>query len=251
MPVVITEVAKKKASRGMKGAARARAQTRTLQGRCRKRGVHLNRYFDEEELDLIAKTGAQKEGGGTPEALEFRRHILLRLLLRGVSHAQIQEYLGISKSTLYHDIRHINDQMTGEVTDFNYPLFIGKTLAFYDEARNIALRVAADERMMMTNPRAKHKKPQPLRSLVGMATRMTALNAAINAENSKHTFLRLAGLYTTAEAETGNPFDSQNSDKGTDADSLREALMAVLEEGKGKKELVVVEDADVIEMETD
>lgn len=148
--------------------------------------------MDRETLDAIARgedtppepreeEPSRKESGmpvkSTSEEMEYRQRQVLRLLLRSVPRKTIAQYLGISLATLYQDISEINREMREEVQNMDYPLFIGQTMAFFDEARSLALRMATDQ-----NEKSSMAK-------------IRALSTALQAESEKHRYLTLVGLY--------------------------------------------------------
>lgn len=139
-----------------------------------------------------SETQKAKMGGGriraTKEAVEYRRKQVLRLMLRGVPKQTIAEHLGLTVRQVYEDATEINRDLRSELQNFDYPLYIGMSVSFYDEARNIALRLATDNKEKSNT------------------TKMTALRVALQAEDSKHDFLAKVGLFRVA-APT-DPFNS-------------------------------------------
>lgn len=113
----------------------------------------------------------------TDEERAYRLKQILRLLLRGVPRKTISEHLGLSLKQLEKDIVELNKQVKDEVSNLDFPLFIGMTLNFFDEARNIALRTATDTKETSN------------------MTKMKALETAMKAEVEKHKYLQLVGLY--------------------------------------------------------
>lgn len=132
------------------------------------------------DQDTPQPEGKKAAPRSTEEEVEFRRTQVHRLMLRGVSRQAMAEYLKVSIRVIYDDVVEINKAMRVNVQSMDYPTFLGQTLAFYDEARNMALREASDT--------AKNKS---------LGTRMFALRAALAAEDSKHNFLQRVGLYRT------------------------------------------------------
>lgn len=148
-------------------------------------------HYDFEDLDIIVDGLEDKDqkikrtgevSRADEEGLEIRRKQVLRLLLRGVPKPTIRDYLGISNATMYRDIEALNSTMREEVQNFDIPLFVGYTLAFYDEVRNVALRMASDK-----------KNVKDIRGI------NMSLQTALKAEADKHQYLRLTGLYGIAE----------------------------------------------------
>lgn len=144
------------------------------------------KVLSPEELESIANPPeAPKEdySRGTPEEIEYRRKQVLRLTLRGVPQRTIAEHLKVSLGTINNDIRMNNEGIRSEVENLDVPLFVGQTLSFYDEVRNIALRMATD------------KNEKDKRILLG------ALREATNAETAKHNFLQTVGFYKVPTME--------------------------------------------------
>jgi hypothetical protein len=136
------------------------------------------RAFSKEELDDIANDVlGSRTPRATDEALEFRRKQILRLLLRGVPKKTIAEHLSIKTDTLYRDIAAINSGLKEEIGNMDLQLFVGMTVSFYDEVRNIGLRMATD-----TNEKDKR-------------IQLNALRVALDAETDKHRYLLMTGLY--------------------------------------------------------
>lgn len=161
-------------------------------------------------------TGADGRARATVEEAEFRRVQIHRLLLRGVPPKTIAEHLKISIHTVYSDKKIINSKIRNEIQEMDYPLYIGQSVAFYDEVRNIALRMATDT--------------QEKSSIAKIA----ALQQAIKAEDSKNNFLGKLGLYKSVNPT--DPFSNirtgktaQQSD-GTDIEKFL-SLAAMASQG--------------------
>lgn len=141
----------------------------------------------------------------TKDKLEYRRKQVLRLLLRGVPQLTIAGHLGVSLATVRMDVLEINKEMRGSVRNLDYPLFIGQTLAFFEEARNIALRIASDKDMK------------------DIGSQIRALSTAIQAESEKHRYLEKVGLYNIPKPSEGFGIvgEGASSDGGDFADFMR------------------------------
>ena len=148
------------------------------------------REFDDDDLQSIidgTETPEEKHSRNTmtrasEEELELRRRSILRLTLRGVPKPKIREFLQISQATLYRDLEAINDVMREEVNNFDLPLFVGQTIHFFRDVRNIAYRMATD-------PNVKDNR-----------LKLMALRTAVEVEREQHKYLSLTGLYGKAEA---------------------------------------------------
>lgn len=158
--------------------------------------------FTQGELNTIASGDAEKETRhrSDSETTEFRRLQIHRLMLRGVPAKTIAEHLGISIHTVYSDRKIIQEGMRKEVQEMDYPLYIGSSMAFYDECRNIALRIASDT--------AKNEKGG---DKVPVLTRLAALQTAIKSEDSKNSFLGKLGLYKVVSPT--DPFGNMDTGK--------------------------------------
>lgn len=163
-----------------------------------------------EQVEGVLLSGEHTASDGraraTVEEAEFRRVQIHRLLLRGVPPKTIAEHLKISIHTVYADKKVINAKIRTEIQEMDYPLYIGQSVAFYDEVRNIALRMATDT--------------QEKSSIAKIA----ALQQALKAEDSKNNFLGKLGLYKAVNPS--DPFSnirtgktSQQSD-GTDIEAF-------------------------------
>lgn len=98
-----------------------------------------------------------------------------RLKVRGMSIIQIANVLGFSPASIEKDIAVINKQLRAEVNNFDYPLFIGQSIRFYEEIRNVAMSV--------TNGNAPD------------VVKLGALKTAIDAEQNKAAFLERVGAF--------------------------------------------------------
>lgn len=145
--------------------------------------------YNSPERVHIQENGRRQRA--TKESLEYRRKQIMRLVIRGVPKQTIAQHLGLSMKQVYEDMHDINKEMRSELTNFDYQGYIGMSLAFYEEARNIALRLATDTKEKSNS------------------TKMMALRTALAAEDSKHEFLTKVGLFkVTAPTD---PFNSINT----------------------------------------
>lgn len=150
-------------------------------------------FTDDELHGILAEEGLSevkhKQHGekSSREDIEYRRKQILRLLLRGVPRKTIMVYLEMPRATLDHEVREIYKSVKKDMVTLDYPLFVGMAVNFYDEARNIALRLATD---------TKEKS-----NLI----KMRALEVALKAEGDKHKYLQIVGLYkATSPIEIGD-----------------------------------------------
>jgi len=152
----------------------------------------------------------------TSDGAEFRRKQVHRLLLRGVPRITIANHLGVNVETIHMDARIITQEMRQEMQGMDYTLYIGQSVAFYDECRNMALRLASD-----TEEKSNSVK-------------MSALRAAIDAERAKHEFFHRVGLFKVVAAT--DPFHAINTGRqGTfsDENDLESFMSMVVTAAKG------------------
>lgn len=141
--------------------------------------------------DDMVDTPTGRRPRATQEALEYRRKQIMRLVIRGVPKQTIAQHLGLSIKQVYSDMVEINKEVRYELTNFDYQGYIGMSLAFYEECRNIALRLATDSAEKSNS------------------VKMQAINAALKAEDSKHEFLTKVGLFKVTSPT--DPFASINT----------------------------------------
>lgn len=189
-----------------------------------------SKQFSPDNLDaILSETGDRPDTEqprrmrSTTEATEYRRAQIHRLLLRGVPRQTIAEHLGISMETLYSDTKAITAELRREVTDIDYAVYIGTSTAFFDECRNIALRLATD----------KGEKSN--------GVKMTALRTAIEAEKAKHEFFSRVGLFKIVNPT--DPFNGINTGKHgsyTDENNINGFLQLIAKAASG--EVVLTEE---------
>lgn len=138
--------------RNPKGASQAKAKakdTAPKRGLPRKTDPEKANLSTEELNDMLAEDGVpvgeewerrrnNPDGArirATAEERDYRLKQILRLILRGVPRKTIAEHLGLSMPQLEKDIKELNQHVKDEVSNLDFPLFIGMTLNFFDEAR--------------------------------------------------------------------------------------------------------------------
>lgn len=201
------------------------------------KGAHGSGAFNESTMDAILDDSGllpadpeaiylpkeERQGmrlRATSDGAEFRRKQVHRLLLRGVPRITIANHLGVNVETIHMDARLITQEMRQEMQGMDYTLYIGQSVAFYDECRNMALRLASD-----TEEKSNSVK-------------MTALRAAIDAERAKHEFFHRVGLFKVV-APT-DPFHAiQTGRQGTfsDENDLESFMNMVVNAAKGHSPL--------------
>lgn len=166
----------------------------------------------------------------TKEAVEYRRKQILRLVLRGVPKETIAEYLGMTLRQVYEDMVMINKDMRHELQAMDYVGYIGMSMAFFDECRTIALRLATDN-----NEKSNGVK-------------MNALRAAMDAESRKHEFLTRVGLFkVVAPTDPFNQIQTGRHGSYSDENDVQSFLQLIAQ--SAKNEVIDMEpaggDADV------
>ena len=128
--------------------------------------------------------------------------------MRGLSRAEIAAALGFSVSTIEKDITEINKQLRTEVQNFDYQLFIGQSMAFYEEVRNATMVIAADGDN-------------------AAVVRLGALKVALNAEVDKISLLEKIGAFDETHLVL-NPDSPLHSEEQSDAEDFRQFMKEVL-----------------------
>jgi len=118
------------------------------------------------------------------EELEVRRSKVQKLVMRGIHKQDIADHLGINLKTVYSDLKSIKKNIRKNVMQLDYPLFVGETMAFYEEVKQISLRMATDS------------------NITDKKLKLAALREATNAEDSKHRFLTQAGMYKSVNTDS-------------------------------------------------
>lgn len=110
---------------------------------------------------------------------EYRLKFLHRMLMRNLPTDLICQTLKIGAGTVAQMRRELTDRLRTEARKVDPYAHYGSTLAFYNEVRGLALRMAIDGK-------------------VANGVKVAALNAALQAEADKHRFLQVAGFYDHA-----------------------------------------------------
>jgi len=179
--------------------------------------VPLNKNWTPEEIEIIKTTGSEHDKEVVAKLTELgvdgeRLLHVHRLKMRGLSRVEIAATLGFSVATIEKDIAAINKQIRAEVTDFDYALYIGQSMAFYDEVRNSSMVIAANE----NNPEV---------------IRLGAYKTAMAAENDKINLLARVGLFDNS-TDVFNP-ESPTEKERTDGDDFMDFIQD-LWDAKGK-----------------
>lgn len=184
----------------------------------------LDKFLDESGTP---REGAEDLSGevtkrprSTAEAMEYRHKQILRLVLRGVPKQTIANHLGMTIRQVYEDMVNINADMRKDLANLDYQGYIAMSIAFYDECRNISLRLATD-----TNEKSN-------------AIKMMAIKTALQSEDSKHAFLSKVGLHKVSPPT--DPFNSINTgryDHISDESDIEFILHSIAEERDALKKL--------------
>jgi hypothetical protein len=138
----------------------------------------------------------------TAGEVEYRRHQVYLMTMRGVPRVTQADVLGVSIHIIENDILENKQRMKREVYEMDFPLFLAETLCFYKEMRSAALNIAYDESI------GKDYK-----------TKISAMTLALQAESDKHKFLEAAGFYKAVrEAESSKELPMLNRETTDDED---------------------------------
>jgi hypothetical protein len=173
-------------------------------------------FAPERQLPEAERHGHTRQRS-TKEATQFRRMQVHRLVIRGVPRQTIAEHLGITLENLYTDIKIITSDMRDELRSMDYTMYIGMSMSFYDECRNIALRLATDTKEKSNG------------------VKMQALRTAIAAEDAKHAFFARVGLFKVVSPT--DPFNSiQTGRQGSysDENDLNSLMQSIAQAAAGK-----------------
>lgn len=109
---------------------------------------------------------------------ESRLKFIHQCLVRRVSKSQIAIKLGVSRSTIYRDIKELNKHLRQGAQNLDSDLLIGETISYYKEICALALRRADDSKLTD-------------------AVRFAALRTALAARNDMNRFLQATGVLDT------------------------------------------------------
>ena len=178
-----------------------------------------------EQMDNIATAyGKDDDIGLTPEE-QHQQSIrqVIRLRLKGLSVTDTAKFLDIGYNRTKELITEGNAHMRNEVKDFDYPLFIGESMEFFNEVRNTNMALANSTQV--SNPAAK----------------ALLMRTAMQAEVNKHNLLAKVGLFQQKPSDSAfeeKPQKEIETDT-TDADDfnsfLEDIAMATASEKKKTK----------------
>ena len=174
--------------------------------------------YTPEEIEKIKNSGSHYDANVAAKLVELggdaERYLhVLRLKMRGLSRAEIAAALGFSVSTIEKDITEINKQLRTEVRNFDHHLFIGQSMAFYEEVRNATMVIAADGDN-------------------AAVVRLGALKVALNAEVDKISLLEKIGAFDETHRIL-NPESPHGSEEQSDAEDFRQFMKAVIGTNSG------------------
>ncbi len=168
--------------------------------------------LDESALDNIPrpmeargnrdfKTSGRKNS--MRELVAYRRLNVRALIVRGYADVEIADRLGLPITLVQTDVAETNKQLKAELNEFDLPLFVAKSLSFYDDARKIAIDVGA--------------------SAVDTETRLSAVRTATQIESEKQRYLERLGLFKHLNPMGSFPRTSERDD-GADFDKFLRAF---------------------------
>jgi len=162
-----------------------------------------------EEIDRLANTDPTSEEVPDQRLTEYsaeidlRRKQVARLMLRGVPIYTIASYLKVSHRTVMRDAEVVRKQWSESIGSFDISTALGESMAFYREARNIALRTATD-----TTDKG-----------IKMSDKLNALKTAITSESDMHKFLQAVGVYDLFDLKALTRGEEMTDD-GTDFENF-------------------------------
>lgn len=179
----------------------------------------------------IGNNDAAKRFRASPEGTEYRRKQVQRLLLRGVPRVAIANYLGVSIDTIHSDVKFINAAMRQEMQNFDYPMYIGQSLSFYDECKLLAMRLANDNKEKSNG------------------VKMTAVRTALEAEKAKHELLKTVGLFKiVAPTDPFNAINTGRQGAFSDENDLGSFMQLIAKAATGEVDLTTIDvQATVVE----
>lgn len=166
-----------------------------------------------EDMDNIATSyGNDDEKPLTAEEQrELQVRQAMRLRLKGLTLVDISKYMGLTYDNIRTLITEANAQLRSEVQDFDYPLFIGDSIAFFNEIR--------DSNMALANSNA----------AATPAMKTLCMRTAMQAETSKHNFLGKVGLFSRPSNSGVFEPEVKEEKETTDADDFQEFLKDIAE----------------------
>jgi hypothetical protein len=171
--------------------------------------------LDKAGEEFLAKNKEKAENTrSSPAEKEAKLLVLQRMMFRKMDRAMMCKQLNIGDRQLRRMQKELKDRTLSEVKGMNFPQFVGQTINFYDEVRAMAL-------MISSNPKVED-----------MRIKLQAMNQALGAEDSKHKFLSLCGVY---KSQTADAFaksiiadTSHNTRSGADVEGVLSGLAHAL-----------------------
>lgn len=157
--------------------------TTVLAGHLEKTRTMSTEEIIERHDELPLAGGSTKLEGGdmTPIAAE-RMVLIYRLSIRGMSERQIAEQLDIAQHTVARALERLNKTLRLDPKKLDVGHYMGETLAFYQEIRQMALLVSSNTKETTS-------------------TKLNAMRVAMQAETDKNLFLTRVGVYTPTVGE--------------------------------------------------
>lgn len=138
---------------------------------------------------------------------EHELRLLHKFMMRGTRVEVIARALNKTLDEVRRMRRTLFRRLKAEAENLDMLTHAGRTLAYYDEVRGMALRTASDTQ-------------------VSPVTRMRALEVSLHAENDKHSFLYRAGFYSSTKF---TPKSDVTDDRARDANLLARMAQAIVD----------------------
>jgi len=167
---------------------------------------------DESLLDYVPDPNSATKGHNRISRSERDARLVLvqRLMIRGVTHQQMAEKLGVSPRMVTKLKVQVRERLKSEVGNMDFGAYAGETVCFYRELRGTAMIMAGTNNL---TPRDK----------------MTAMNTALRADEAMQNFFDKCGVF---DAIKGNNTLSQsfNDTKLPDADRTHDVVADTMAE---------------------
>lgn len=171
------------------------------------------RYIPDDRMNRAIHKRLKHEDYPAPPPVKetsYRKEHMLRtihrLLLRNVSTEAIASAVGVEPNYVTELIRELRERLRLEATQFDMAGHVGSSLAFFQEVRASALRIASD-------------------GSFGGGARVTALNVALEAQKDTIRFLQAIGAYENNPMVWGAKGD-ENVSKGNMLQQMAEAFLS-------------------------
>lgn len=142
------------------------------------------------ETELLEKAASMPEArgkntgykDGVSEELAERSAVAYRLMIRGLTTAQIAEQMNVSKLTAASYVKHVEKSLRLDPKILDVGYYMGESMSFFQEIRQMALLHASS-------------------SGNSVGQKLMAMRLALEAESSKNSFLQKIGVYSPVVVE--------------------------------------------------